>query len=103
MQPLPHTMPESRVGIWCHWGAWIVLIIGALQVLILIVQNNPILPILGVISGTIFSFLILYAVGTVVTALVGQRAHPPAAAGASPATPQATPAGTAAPDQRQHA
>ena len=83
MQQFPDAVPDRRVGSWCHWGAWMVAAIGTLQVLILVTQNQ-LLPILGVLGGTIFSFLILYAAGTLVTHALGQRPMPPASAGGAP-------------------
>jgi len=67
----PHLVEGSRVGIWCHWGAWIIGGLGALQIVILAGQNQ-LLPVLGVLSGTIFSSLILYAVGTLVQQKYGK-------------------------------
>ena len=63
---MPEVVPGNRVGTWCHWGALIIAVLGIVQFLILIAQNQSLLPILGLISGTIFSVLILYAVGTIV-------------------------------------
>ncbi|HEY7124132.1 MAG TPA: hypothetical protein VH540_09300 [Ktedonobacterales bacterium] len=75
-QNLPEFLPESRVGTWCHWGALIIAVLGLVQIIVLIAQNQPFLPIIGVISGTIFSALILYAVGTIVKRLSGGRPVP---------------------------
>lgn len=75
-QRLPEFVPGSRIGTWCHWGALLIALLGLFQLLILIVQNQPLLPLLGVISGTIFSTLILYAVGTIVKYHVGGRPNP---------------------------
>ncbi|HLW01438.1 MAG TPA: hypothetical protein VKT82_22470 [Ktedonobacterales bacterium] len=72
-QRVPEMVPVNRVGTWCHWGALIIVILGVVQLLILIAQNQSLLPILGLISGTIFSALILYAVGTIVKYHVGAR------------------------------
>lgn len=71
-QQLPEVIRGNRIGTWCHWGAWIVAILGLLQILILAAQNSSILPIIGVIAGTIFSALILYAVGTIVKYTIGR-------------------------------
>lgn len=71
-QQLPEVIRGNRIGTWCHWGAWIVAILGLLQILILIAQNQTILSFIGVVSGTIFSALILYAVGTIVKYTVGR-------------------------------
>ena len=70
---MPEVVPSSRVGTWCHWGAIVILILGVIQLFILIAQNQPLLPIIGLISGTIFSVLILYTVGTIVKYHVGAR------------------------------
>ena len=75
-QRMPEVLPGSRVGTWCHWGALIIAILGVVQLFILIAQNQPLLPILGLISGTIFSVLILYAVGTIVNSHVGGLPQP---------------------------
>ncbi len=72
-QTMPEVVPQSRVGTWCHWGAIIIAILGVVQLVILIAQNQPLLPILGLISGTIFSVLVLYAVGTIVKYHAGAR------------------------------
>ncbi|HEY7356818.1 MAG TPA: hypothetical protein VH590_10140 [Ktedonobacterales bacterium] len=72
-QQMPELVQGSRVGTWCHWGAWIIIILGVVQLFILIAQNQTLLPVLGLISGTIFSALILYAVGTIVKYRVGGR------------------------------
>ncbi|HEY7348691.1 MAG TPA: hypothetical protein VH599_10285 [Ktedonobacterales bacterium] len=74
-QQLPDVIQGSRIGTWCHWGAWIIAGLGALQILIILTQNQ-VLPVLGVLSGTIFSALILYAVGTIVKHSVGGRPTP---------------------------
>lgn len=71
-QQLPEVVRGNRIGTWCHWGAWIVAILGLLQILIFAAQNSSILPIIGVVSGTIFSALILYAVGTIVKYTIGR-------------------------------
>lgn len=73
---MPEFLPVGRVGAWCHWGALIVAALGLLQIFILIAQNQSLLPIIGVISGTIFSALILYAVGTLVKHFSGGRPMP---------------------------
>ncbi len=73
---IPEFVPVGRVGTWCHWGALIIAVLGLLQIFILIAQNQPFLPIIGVISGTIFSTLILYAVGTIVKHFSGGRLTP---------------------------
>ena len=65
-QRLPEVLPGNHVGTWCHWGAVIIALLGVVQLVILIAQNQPLLPIIGLISGTIFSALVLYAVGTLV-------------------------------------
>ena len=70
-QQFPDVVKSSHVGIWCQWGAIIVAILGVLQMLILAAQNQ-LLPILGVLSGTIFSALILYAVGALAKHTLGQ-------------------------------
>lgn len=75
-QRMPEIVPGSRVGTWCHWGAVIIAILGAVQLIILIAQNQPLLPLLGLISGTIFSALVLYAVGTIVKYHIGGRPTP---------------------------
>lgn len=67
----PDIVKGGRIGVWCHWGAWIIVGLGVLQILILAAQNQ-LLPILGILSGTIFSALILYAVGTLVQHAFGQ-------------------------------
>ena len=67
----PDVVQGSQVGTWCQWGAIIVAILGLVQILILAVQNQ-LLPVLGVLSATIFSALILYAVGTLVKQRFGQ-------------------------------
>lgn len=85
MKQFPNVVQEGRIGAWCHAGAWMVAVIGALEVLILVTQNQ-VLPILGVLGGTIFSFLILYAVGTLVTHTLGQRLSPSSSAGGAQAT-----------------
>jgi hypothetical protein len=72
-QRMPEVVPVNRVGTWCHWGATIIAILGIVQLFILIAQNQSLLPILGLISGTIFSVLILYAVGSIVKYHVGAR------------------------------
>jgi hypothetical protein len=72
-QTMPEVVPGSRVGTWCHWGAIIIAILGVVQLFILIAQNQPLLPILGLISGTIFSALVLYAIGTLVNYHAGAR------------------------------
>jgi hypothetical protein len=69
---MPEFVSAGRVGAWCHWGAWIIAILGALQIIIILTQNQ-VLPILGVVSGTIFSAFILYAVGTIVKYTIGGR------------------------------
>ncbi len=71
-QQLPDVIQGSRIGTWCHWGAWIIVIIGVLKMLIVLTQNQ-VSPILDIVSGTIFSALILYAVGTIVKHTVGGR------------------------------
>ncbi len=65
-QRMPEFVQKNSIGTWCHWGAWVIVILGIIQLFILVAQNQPLLPILGLISGTIFSALILYAVGTIV-------------------------------------
>lgn len=70
-QQWPNVVKSSHIGTWCQWGAIIVAILGILQMLILVAQNQ-LLPILGVLSGTIFSVLILYAVGALVKQRLGQ-------------------------------
>ena len=67
----PDVVKGDHVGIWCQWGAIIIAILGILQMLILAAQNQ-LLPILGVLSGTIFATLILYAVGALVKQRMGQ-------------------------------
>ncbi|HEX6776883.1 MAG TPA: hypothetical protein VF099_01725 [Ktedonobacterales bacterium] len=70
-QQFPEVLKSSHVGTWCQWGAIIIAILGLLQIIILATQNQ-LLPVLGVLSGTIFSALILYAVGTLVKQRFGQ-------------------------------
>lgn len=70
---MPEVVPGHRVGALCQWGAIIIVILGVVQLFILIAQNQPLLPVLGLISGTIFSALILYAVGVLVKYHVGGR------------------------------
>lgn len=70
-QRFPEVLKSSHVGTWCQWGAIIVAILGLLQIIILATQNQ-LLPVLGVLSGTIFSALILYAVGALVKQRLGQ-------------------------------
>jgi hypothetical protein len=72
-QKMPEVVPGHRVGTWCQWGAIIIVILGVIQLFILIAQNQPLLPILGLISGTIFSALVLYAVGVIVKYHAGGR------------------------------
>ena len=70
-QQFPEVRKSSHVGTWCQWGAIIIAILGLLQIIILATQNQ-LLPVLGVLSGTIFSALILYAVGALVQQRLGQ-------------------------------
>lgn len=70
-QQFPEVLKSSHVGTWCQWGAIIIAILGLLQIIILATQNQ-LLPVLGVLSGTIFSALILYAVGALVQQRLGQ-------------------------------
>lgn len=70
-QQFPDVIKSSHVGTWCQWGAIIIAILGLLQIIILATQNQ-LLPVLGVLSGTIFSALILYAVGALVKQRFGQ-------------------------------
>lgn len=70
-QQFPEVLKSSHVGTWCQWGAIIIAILGLLQIIILATQNQ-LLPVLGVLSGTIFSALILYAVGALVKQRLGQ-------------------------------
>lgn len=70
-QQFPDVIKSSHVGTWCQWGAIIIAILGLLQIIILATQNQ-LLPVLGVLSGTIFSALILYAVGALVKQRLGQ-------------------------------
>ena len=67
----PNVVKTNHVGTWCQWGAIIVAILGILQILIEVAQNQ-LMPILGTLSGTIFSALILYAVGVIVKQKFGQ-------------------------------
>jgi uncharacterized integral membrane protein len=67
----PDVVKGSNVGTWCQWGAIIVAVLGILQIFVLAAQNQ-LLPILGTLSGTIFSALILYAVGVIVKQQFGQ-------------------------------
>ena len=67
----PNVVKTNPVGTWCQWGAIIVAILGILQILIEVTQNQ-VMPILGTLSGTIFSALVLYAVGVIVKQKFGQ-------------------------------
>lgn len=71
-QQWPDILKSSHVGAWCQWGAIIVAILGILQIIILATQNQ-LLPVLSVLSATIFSTLILYAVGALAKHTLG---HP---------------------------
>ena len=83
MPQLPRIGNAHRIGVLCQWGAWIIAGIGVLQLLIL-VTHDELLPILGVLSTTLFSSLLLLGVGTIVMHLAGPT-QPPVQPPAPPA------------------